>query len=444
MLNPLFSLCVYLIEMVISYIFFASLSRPKRNSLRIILVGSLLFSCASGVNIIFRNNGLINGLTTLLINVVFSRSCFDCPLQKSFFYTAILAVLNAALEVAIISASSYIAGDSFSGYNSNFLLLIFQTITIKTLYFLIILVLIKTIHPGDTSNAIPLEFLVFPALTTVCQFISWYICARLDTRYEVQFLLSISSCCLFAATVLLFFAYSHQVKKERQTMQIQSELNRLQTEQSYYQILDQQNQELMIYAHDAKKHLAAIQALNEDPAIGSYVTKLSEQLKDYSKSRSSGNKLLDVMLHKYDIDCKMRGITFEYDVKVCNLSQLEDIDLVAILGNLLDNAVTASEKSIEKSISLTTVYRNRYSVIIVSNSCDTPPKQSGHHLISTKSGAGFHGFGMKSVAKSIKKYDGDYEWEYDGEKRLFTVTVMLDSMSQCSDRVLPNNFKAGS
>ena len=429
MLNPLFSLCVYLIEMVISYIFFSSLSRPKRNSLRIILVGSLLFSCASGVNIIFRNNGLINGLTTLLINVVFSSSCFDCPLQKSFFYTAILAVLNAALEVAIISASSYIAGDSFSGYNRNFLLLIFQIITIKTLYFLIILVLIKTIHPGDTSNAIPLEFLVFPALTTVCQFISWYICARLDTRYEVQFLLSISSCCLFVATVLLFFAYSHQVKKERQTIQIQNELDRLQTEQSYYQILDQQNQQLMIYAHDAKKHLAAIQALNEDPAIGSYVTKLSEQLKDYSKSRNSGNKLLDVMLNKYDIDCKMRGISFEYDVKVCNLSQLEDIDLVAILGNLLDNAITASEQSTEKYISLSTVYRNRYSVIIVNNSCDTPPKQSGNHLISTKAGTGLHGFGLKSVAKAIKKYDGDYEWDYDSDKHLFTFTVMVSAVS---------------
>lgn len=429
MLNPLFSLCVYLIEMVISYIFFSSLSRPKRNSLRIILVGSLLFSCASGVNIIFRNNGLINGLTTLLINAVFSRSCFDCPLQKSFFYTAILAVLNAALEVAIISASSYIAGDSFLGYNSNFLLLIFQAITIKTLYFLIILVLIKTIHSGDTSNAIPLEFLAFPALTTVCQFISWYICARLDTRYEVQFLLSISSCCLFVATVLLFFAYSHQVKKERQTIQIQNELDRLQTEQSYYQILDQQNQQLMIYAHDAKKHLAAIQALNEDPEIGSYVTKLSEQLKDYSRSRNSGNKLLDVMLHKYEIDCKMRGISFEYDVKVCNLSQLEDIDLVAILGNLLDNAVTASEQSSEKCISLTTVYRNRYSVIIVSNSCDTPPKQSGHRLISTKAGTGLHGFGLKSVAKAIKKYDGDYEWDYDSDKHLFTFTVMVSAVS---------------
>ena len=429
MLNPLFSLYVYLIEMVISYVFFSSFRKQKLTSVKTITFGAILFSFGSTMNIFLKNNGLINAMVTLTINAVFAMFCFDCTLQKSCFYAAVLGMLNTALETIIIPISSFIIGDSFSGYNDNLGLLIFQTITIKTLYFLIILLLIKLIRPGDTSNVIPLEFLVFPGLTTVCQFIFWYICARLDARYEVQFLLSISSGCLFAATVLLFFAYSHQVKKERHTMQIQSELNRLQTEQSYYQILDQQNQQLMIYAHDAKKHLAAIQALNEDPAIGSYVDKLSEQLKDYSKSRSSGNKLLDVMLHKYDIDCKMRGITFEYDVKVCNLSQLEDLDLVAILGNLLDNAVTASAQSSEKCISLTTVYRNRYSVIIVTNSCDTPPKRSGHRLISTKSGAGLHGFGMKSIAKAIQKYDGDYEWEYDGEKRLFTVTVMIGSMS---------------
>ena len=427
MLNPLFSLSVYLIEMIISYIFFSSLGKRRMDTLKTIIMGTFLFTFGSTVNVLFKNNGPINALTTLIVNIVFDCFCFDSTLFKSFFYAFILDILNIALEVAVITLSSFVIRDNFSSYNNNFLLLVFQTITIKTLYFLIILVLIKMICPGDTQDSIPLDFLVFPVLTTVCQAIFWYICAQLDTFYEIQFLLSISSGCLFIETVLLFFTYSHQVKKERQTMQIQSELNRLQTEQSYYQILDQQNQQLMIYAHDAKKHLAAIQALNDDPAIGSYVTKLSEQLKDYSKSHSSGNKLLDVMLHKYDIDCKMRGITFEYDVKVCNLSQLEDIDLVAILGNLLDNAVTASEQSTEKHISVTTVYRNRYSVIIVSNSCDTPPKQSGHHLISTKSGAGFHGFGMKSVAKSIKKYDGDYEWEYDADRHLFTVTVMVST-----------------
>lgn len=427
MLDPLFSLGIYLMEMLISYIFYSSLVEQKRRTAKTLLIGAGLFTLGSSVNILLRNNGPVNTLTTWLINIVFAYSCFDSSFSKSMFYAAILVVVNFAIEMSIIVISAFMVGESFLGYNDNFLLLVFQAITIKTLYFLITLLLIKALRPGDDRSTVPLDFLVYPVSIAVCLTIFGYICSRPTTGSKVQLLLAVSSVCLFVSAIFLFFAYSHQVRKERQTLQIQSELSRLQTEQSYYQILDRQNQQLMLYAHDAKKHLAAIQALNEDPAIGNYVAKLSEQLNDYSKSRSSGNKLLDVMLNKYEIDCKMRGISFEYDVKTCNLSQLEDIDLVAILGNLLDNAVTASEKSAQKCISLSTVYRNRYSVMILVNSCDTPPKQSGNRLISTKSETGFHGFGLKSVAKAIQKYDGDYEWDYDGDQQVFTFTVMVSS-----------------
>ena len=427
MLDPLFSLGIYLIEMLISYIFYSSLVEQKRRTAKTLLIGAGLFTLGSAVNILLRNNGPVNTLTTWLINIVFAYSCFDSSFSKSMFYAAILVTVNFAIEMSIIVISAFMVEESFLGYNDNFLLLVFQAITIKTLYFLITLLLIRALRPGDDRSTVPLDFLVYPVSIAVCLTIFGYICSRPTTGSNVQLLLAVSSACLFVSAIFLFFAYSHQVRKERQTLQIQSELSRLQTERSYYQILDRQNQQLMLYAHDAKKHLAAIQALNEDPTIGNYVEKLSEQLNDYSKSRSSGNKLLDVMLNKYEIDCKMRGISFEYDVKTCNLSQLEDIDLVAILGNLLDNAVTASEKSAQKYISLSTVYRNRYSVMILVNSCDTPPKQSGNRLISTKSETGFHGFGLKSVAKAIEKYDGDYEWDYDADQQVFTFTVMVSS-----------------
>ena len=413
--------------MLISYIFYSSLVEQKRRTAKTLLIGAGLFTLGSAVNILLRNNVPVNTLTTWLINIVFAYSCFDSSFSKSMFYAAILVTVNFAIEMSIIVISAFMVGESFLGYNDNFLLLVFQAITIKTLYFLITLLLIRALRPGDDRSTVPLDFLVYPVSIAVCLTIFGYICSRPTTGSKVQLLLSVSSVCLFVSAIFLFFAYSHQVRKERQTLQIQNELSRLQTEQSYYQILDRQNQQLMLYAHDAKKHLAAIQTLNEDPAIGNYVAKLSEQLNDYSKSRSSGNKLLDVMLNKYEIDCKMRGISFEYDVKTCNLSQLEDIDLVAILGNLLDNAVTASEKSAQKYISLSTVYRNRYSVMILGNSCDTPPKQSGNRLISTKSETGFHGFGLKSVAKAIEKYDGDYEWNYDADQQVFTITVIVSS-----------------
>ena len=103
------------------------------------------------------------------------------------------------------------------------------------------------------------------------------------------------------------------------------------------------------------------------------------------------------MLHKYIITCELRGIRFEYDIRSCNLSQLADIDLVAILGNLMDNAVSAAEQSEEKYISLSTCHRNSYSVIDLTNSCAAPPVQRGGRLLTTKADKLSHGFGMKSV-----------------------------------------------
>ncbi len=305
------------------------------------------------------------------------------------------------------------------------MLSIFEAATSKMLFFLIALILVRVLHPKNNSEKIPIHFLLYPLSVTICQGIFWRICSQPGTSQLIQHLLSIASVCLFVSAILLFVTYSHQVKKDNEAMQMKSELTRLQTEQSYYQILEQQNQQLMMYAHDAKKHLAAIQALNDDPQIGNYITALSQQLADYSRNCHSGNKLLDVIIHKYAVDCKMRGIRFEYDVKVCSLSQLDDIDLVAILGNLMDNAVAAAEDSTEKTVSLNTVHRNSYSVIILTNSCDTPPKQSGNRLLSTKSDTQAHGFGLKSVKKAIQKYQGDYEWNYDMDAKQFTITVMV-------------------
>lgn len=425
MLNPVFSLCVYLVEMVISYIFFFSLFEHRYSPIKDLLIGACLFMCGSAVNLIFHNNGTINTFTTGLINILFAQICFYSNLRKSLFYAALLGVVNVTLEVSVVFVSSFITGNTFLYYNDSFILLIFQALTIKTLYFLITLILVKIIRPGDNRCAIPLDFLAYPVSTAVCQAIFWHICSQPGINYHIQFLLSVASVCLFISSIFLFITYSHQVKKDGQAMRMQSELTKLQTEQSYYQILSQQNEKLMIYAHDAKKHLAAIQALNDDPQIENYVRKLTEQLADYTRNCHSGNKLLDVIIHKYTVDCEIRGIQFEYDVKVCNLTHLDDTDLVAILANLLDNALTAAEQSAEKAISLTTVHRNSYSVIVISNSCDIPPKQSGTNLISTKADSCLHGFGLKSVARTILKYEGDYEWEYDAERHIFTVTVMI-------------------
>lgn len=206
---------------------------------------------------------------------------------------------------------------------------------------------------------------------------------------------------------------------------MKSENQRLQTEKSYYDILEQQNQQLMVYAHDTKKHLAAIQSLNTDPSIERYIKALSDQLKSYSSNCHSGNMMLDIIINKYVLDCERRSILFDYYVKSCNLKHVEDIDLVAILGNLMDNALTAAEQSERRIVSLETTVRNGYSVVVISNSCDVAPNTHGGQLVTAKEDKKLHGYGLKSVHKTLKNYHGDYSWEYNDLERIFVVTVMI-------------------
>lgn len=432
MLNPITSLCVFLVEVVIAYLFFSNLFDRRIGPGKCCAVGLGLAVCASALNILSLNNPSVNGLSTIGITIILSLVCFRCTFIQSVFHTAILVVVNTALETLVVGISSHVTGSEFQAYNDNFFLFLFQAVTCKTLYFLCTLILAKVINRSSDAVRVPWSFLFYPLICTFCHFIFWRVCIQPETSYEIRFMLAAASGLLFVSSILLFVTYCHHVAREQEAMQTKSELLQLQTEENYYHILEEQNQQLMLYAHDAKKHLAAIQALTDDSRINGYLTQLSNQLRDYAKNCHSGNKLLDVMIHKYQTACDIQGIELEYDVKLCNLAGIADLDLVAILGNLMDNALRAAAESKGKNIRLETQKRNGYSVVIVANSCDTAPIHQARRLFSTKSNPTGHGFGLKSAERAVKQYMGDLDWNFDISARLFTVTVMLDERKKQS------------
>lgn len=425
MLNPVVSCSVYAVDMIIIYLFFSRIAEKKISTLKCLLFGLILFEVGSALNLTFQNNLLINTLVSITTRIVFGFYCFDIRPFQAVCYSITLVVINFALELVSVLVISTLTNTEPVDYNTNLALLIVECSTCKILLFLTCLILSHVVVPNARWSKHQLSLLFFPVSASICLAIFWFICLQDSIPPAITYLLAISSIVIFSSTVLLFMTYQHQIEMDSERIRMKSENDRLQTEKSYYKILDQQNQQLMIYAHDAKNHLAAIKNLNTDPQIGSYISKLSEQLAEYTHNCHSGNKLLDVMIHKYSVDCEIRGICFDYDVKLCNLSEVEDIDLVAILGNLIDNAISAAENSEQKRVSLATARRNSYSIIVITNSCDTPPKSNGNHLITSKADQKIHGFGLKSVGKTLKKYQGDFEWEYDDNFHEFTVTVMV-------------------
>lgn len=425
MLNPLVSCAIYGIEMLIVYIFLSRVAGRQMKHVKCLLWGLLLFEAGSFGNLIFQNNVYINTIGSILTKAAFALICFEIRPLAAACYSVILDVLNFALELISIFALSALAQVNTMALNSNLALLFVVTIVSKSLLFFTCLILSHLVNPKANHSRVPPKLFYYPVSVIVCLTIFWYICAQDGITHQVQYLLAIVSFIVFGSTLLLFVTYQHQIEADSEHIRLKSENERLQTEKSYYDILEQQNQNLMIYAHDTKNHLAAIQALNRDPAIDNYLTKLSDQLKSYSKNCHSGNIMLDVMIGKYVLDSERCSILFDYNVRSCNLKKMDDMDLVAVLGNLMDNAMTAAKASTEKRITLETTLRNGFEILIISNSSDTAPNIYGGNLVTSKTDKKLHGFGLKSVEKILKKYQGGFEWRYDEDRHVFTATAFM-------------------
>lgn len=424
MLNPLVSGAVYALEAVIYYVFFARISTPKLSRWKILLIGLGLFEIGSVFNILFQNTVLVNTIVTLFVITLFFRLCFETSIKVALLYSLLLDGLNFAIESIIVFFFSSLLRIPTSEYQSNFMILFMETISCKAIFFMVCLML-SNWTTNTAVRKIPASLFVYPVCVTACLLVFSYIISSEILTRDGQMLLAGTSGALLLSLIFLFSTFQHEIEKDGMLAIAQEENAHLKTEKEYFDILEKQNQNLMLYAHDVRKHLNAIRELSQDSNVNEYVTNLCGELTAYTQSCQSGNKLLDVMMNRYVLDCELKEISFEYSVRECPLRCLEDLDLVAILGNLMDNAITAASESEKKWVSLTTSVRNTYNVIVIKNSCDMPPQAQGEQLLSTKENPRFHGYGLKSVAKAVKKYHGDQYWSYDPDNQIFTMTVIL-------------------
>ena len=419
---------VFFIEMLISYILFNNIFERKTSLKSTAFIGIAFFEFGAVVNICFFSTVWLNCLISFLANVLFSNVCFKTKKSKSIFYSILLVSLSSLLELISVLIISSFSQLNVSNYESQTIILISEVMISKILYFFLITFLLRFIKHDMSSLKVPLGFYFYPATALISMICFWYISIQEMLTYKTQIIIAFICIMLFFASIVVFFAFQHSIQKENELLLIQQEQDKIQTDITYYDILEKQNKDLRIYAHDAKNHLSAIKNLNNNPEIERHISKMVESLAKYSKVCHSGNHTLDVIIDKYVTECELNNIIFEFDIKNNNLSQIEPYDLVGILGNLLDNAIEATEKSKDKIVRIESDFRNDFSVIIVSNSCVNTPKLDNSKLPSTtKNNKRLHGFGLKSVQKTVKKYNGDISFDYDYETKTFLVTIMIEN-----------------
>lgn len=425
MLYALAIVFTYFFEMLTSYIFYAQQGEPKRKNWVGWSLGGGLFLVGAVIYMLFSNIAWLNGLIFIGINFLFGFLAFDIRWTQALLGAVILDILSTALEIITIVFVFWVTQTEVLTYIHQLSFYILIVGISKTAYFVTCIFLARIIQREKTSVRFPKSFFIYPFTVLAGLILLWDICVKFEITGFYLGAVSVLCVLLLFSLVLLFLTYQSTIQKENTIFSLQNQMEKIKIDKRYYDILEKQNQDLLIYAHDAKNHLAAIQELNTDPEIDNYLSKMSEQLQNYSRVGHSGNRLLDIICSKYAAECALHGVVFEFDTRLANLKYVDDYDLVTILDNLLDNALEAAAVSGEKKVELFTDHKNTYDVITVLNSCDAAPVADGQNLVTTKKDAKSHGLGIKSVARALKSYQGDYDWIYDADKKQFAVTVML-------------------
>lgn len=134
---------------------------------------------------------------------------------------------------------------------------------------------------------------------------------------------------------------------------------------------------------------------------------------------------MDALAGHYDYEARRQGIPVEWKLELPRFLPLPEADLCTILGNLLENALHASQKLPPEERQVKVLARMLSPAmmgLMVENRYDGVLKKQGGVLHSTKHDG--QGIGLVSVETAVHRYNGNLTVETGGN--VFRANVLLN------------------
>lgn len=180
------------------------------------------------------------------------------------------------------------------------------------------------------------------------------------------------------------------------------------------------------WRHDYHNHMQTMTAylsLRQIDEALTYISHLEEDLDSIDIAIRTGNVSADAIVSSKVSIARKNDITVDCKAQVPKTLSVSDVDLCAILGNLLDNAIESCAR-VEPERRFLRIYIGIYRrqlYISVSNATRERKRKKQSELITGKNGE--HGFGLQRIDRIAQKYDGYVNRK--NEPGVFATEIML-------------------
>lgn len=424
----LFFCCI--IEVFLLYDFFYNFFeiKIKRKYIKIV--------CAGTIGIIFFVNMLqSNMLNLILVPIVlwfFVTILFDSKVGIRFVYFIMAYIVMIGVEflyIVLSNATTALLAKTGLIPVSEYL---WQLLLIKFLNYIVFIVLkqMATKSKSGITNKLFLIYLCVPISTLGTMLTVFYSGIDVGSNMVLKMLMTLFFVCMITGNMVLFYAFQKYTENLSENSKQQLELLYQRSEVERLTKIAEWNDNYNEIVHNTAHYLKVIGQLayeRKNEEICKVVDKLNGKLNREEVCEYSSHKMLNIILSEYSIKAEKEGVVFDAYVEPgCILEHIQDVDLITMLGNLLDNAILAASKSEKDSSVVVRIFmqkEGKLCVIKVVNDFRGEIKETEGRLISTKKDAGKHGIGLSSVSKIAEQNNGYLE-HYIIDKKFNAVIVL--------------------
>lgn len=161
--------------------------------------------------------------------------------------------------------------------------------------------------------------------------------------------------------------------------------------------------------HDMKHQIAALRHIGDAGEREKYLDEVTQSIRIYESIVKTGNEALDTILTEKSLYCEANKIQIHCIADGSQLQFMDPVDLYTIFGNALDNAIESVQqlKAADRRLIDVIVHAKQHFLTInILNPIEGKPTFEGNLPISTKGDRDNHGYGIKSIRHTVRKYNG--------------------------------------
>ena len=405
--------------------FFTLRSRNSTNRLFIVSVGFVMI--LYGVNLI--------GSVTL--NLLFTPIVVLVYLMTVFYGRIVSKLMYFLLTMSVMLGSEFIfvvlVGMTNSANNINLSDFPFSVFGAKLIGFLILLFIRQFAENKRQRmvNKVFWRYLLIPISSLGMMFAAFHVGQEALENPEMKLMLTLSFALMLFANIMVFAAFQSYSEELAESMRKEFLISKEKANKQYYDKISEINEERKALNHDLKHYFSGLRGLilsgDKEKAV-EYLTRIDSRLDSNEMILFSRIPLLDAILTEKKNCAEAADVEFNVHVEqVSSLQNISESEYMAMLGNLLDNAIRAAESCRGHRFVTVNIYEVNQGTHLISkieNSYQEDDiKQHNGKLVTTKKNVMDHGLGLKNVKKLAGMQGGTFVT--DRQDGIFTASIML-------------------